>query len=58
VPSAMDLMGEVAALSVKQSMGIDVGDEARDILRRCDTEDDKRVIMRQFESLGIPYPNA
>jgi len=54
VPGAMDLMGEVVALSIKHGMGIDVAEELRDILRRCDTEEDRQVVMKQCKALGIP----
>jgi len=31
-----------------------VGDELKDILRRCDTEEDRQVVMKQCIALGIP----
>ena len=54
VPGAMDLMGEIVALSMKRDMGIDIGEEVKDILRRCDTEEDRQLVIRQFNALGVP----
>ena len=47
-------MGEIVALSVKRDMGIDVNEEVKDILRRCDTEEDRQLVIRQLNALGIP----
>lgn len=55
MPEAMDLMGEIVALSLKHGMGIDVGEELKDILRRCDSEEDRRVVIQQYKALGLPY---
>jgi FAD/FMN-containing dehydrogenase len=54
VPGAMDLMGEIVALSMKHGMGMDVSEELKDILRRCDTEEDRQAVIRQCQALGIP----
>ena len=54
MPGAMDLMGDIVALSIKHGMGIDVSEELKDILRRCDTEEDRRVVIQQCKALGIP----
>lgn len=58
MPKAMDLMGEIVALSIKHGMGIDVGEELKDILRRCDSEEDRRVVIQQYKALGLPYGGA
>jgi hypothetical protein len=50
----MDLMGEIVALSMKRDMGIDIGEEVKDVLRRCDTEEDRQLVIRQFNALGVP----
>ena len=54
MPGAMDLMGEIVAVSIKHGMGIDVTAELKDILRRCDTEEDRQVVIQQCKALGIP----
>jgi hypothetical protein len=57
VPGAMDLMGEVVALSIKHDMGVDVAEEVKDILGRCDTPHDREVVLNQLKALGLPCPN-
>jgi hypothetical protein len=58
VPGAMDFMGELVALSMKHDMGIDVSAEVRDILRRCDTQEDRQMVIRQCQALGIPVSES
>lgn len=52
----MDLMGAVVALSVQRDMGMDVEEEAQALLRSCSSEQDRAIVLRQFEALGIQVP--
>ena len=50
-----DLVARIQALSMQKHMGMDVRDEAKQVVEACRSEDDKKVVMQLCNALGVPY---
>jgi hypothetical protein len=50
-----ELVAQIKALSLKKHMGMDVSEEVRRILRMCQGEEDKTLIMKLCNALGLSY---
>jgi hypothetical protein len=51
--SAEEFQGQLIALSLKKEMGMNVDAEVEEVLKMCNSERDKELVLKICESLGL-----
>ena len=51
--SRYDLVAELLALSMRKHMGMDVTQEVKNVIRKCQNEEDKKIILSLCRAYGF-----